>query len=95
MAGAALKPLGPRAEPDFADIQGLVRFAHARLTEARFLLLRIVDRKAAGAWLAAAPVTTAAKAEPLPDAALQIAFTSAGLGALGLPQGVMAGFSPE
>ena len=59
MAGAALKPLGLQAEPDFADIQGLVRFAHARLSEACFLLLRIVDRRAAGAWLAAAPVTTA------------------------------------
>ncbi len=57
MAGAALKPLGPRTPPDFTDIQGLVRFAHARLSEACFLLLRIVDRAAAGAWLAAAPVT--------------------------------------
>ena len=95
MAGAALKPLGLQAEPDFADIQGLVRFAHARLSEACFLLLRIVDRGAAGAWLAAAPVTTAAKADPLPDVALQVACTSAGLRALGLPEDVMAGFAPE
>ena len=72
-----------------------MRFAHARLSEACFLLLRIVDRRAAGAWLAAAPVTTAAKADPLPDVALQIACTSAGLRALGLADEVMAGFAPE
>jgi deferrochelatase/peroxidase EfeB len=95
MARAALKPPGLQIEPDFADIQGLVRFAHARLSEASFLLLRIVDRVAAGDWLAAAPVTTAAKADPLPDVALQIACTSAGLRALGLPDEVMAGFAPE
>jgi deferrochelatase/peroxidase EfeB len=93
MAGAALKPPGPRS--DFADIQGLVRFAHARLTEASFLLLRIIDRAAAGAWLAAAPVTTAETADPLPEVALQVAVSSAGLRALGLPEGVMAGFAPE
>src|SRR4249920_260526 len=57
MAGTALKPLILNTEPEYADIQGLVRFAHARLTEACFLLLRIADRRAAGAWLAAAPVT--------------------------------------
>jgi deferrochelatase/peroxidase EfeB len=95
MAGAALKPPGPWTPPDFTDIQGLVRFAHARLSEACFLLLRIVDRAAAGAWLAAAPVTTAEAVDPLPEIDLQIAVTSAGLRALGLPDGVMAGFSPE
>ena len=95
MAGTALKPLGLNTEPEYADIQGLVRFAHARLTEACFLLLRIADRTAAGAWLAAAPVTNAAKADPLPDVALQIACTSAGLKALGLADDIMAGFAPE
>ena len=95
MAGTALKPLDLNTEPEYADIQGLVRFAHARLTEACFLLLRIADRTAAGAWLAAAPVTNAAKADPLPDVALQIACTSAGLKALGLADDIMAGFAPE
>ena len=95
MAGPAVTPPGLSAEPDYADIQGLVRFAHARLSEACFLLLRIADRRAAGAWLAAAPVTTAAKAEPLPDVALQIACSSAGLRALGLADEVMADFAPE
>lgn len=94
MAGTAMTP-GTMAVAEFSDIQGLARFAHARLTDASFLLLRIVDRAAAGAWLAAAPVTTAEKQDPLPETALQIAFTSAGLRALGLHEAVMAGFSAE
>ena len=28
---------------DFSDIQGLVRFAHGRLNEAAFVLLRVKD----------------------------------------------------
>jgi deferrochelatase/peroxidase EfeB len=95
MAGAAMSAAAPRIEPDLADIQGLVRFSHARLSEASFLLLRIADRAAAGAWLAAAPVTTARAADPLPEVALQVAFTRPGLQAIGLAQHAIAGFSAE
>jgi len=48
------------------DVQGLVRFAYKHLTEASFLLLRVNDAAAARAWLAQAPITTAAKVDPLP-----------------------------
>ena len=80
---------------DFADVQGLVRFGHGHLTEASFVLLQIVDPAAARAWLAAAPVTSAGTADPLPDTALQVALTSTGLRRLGLGEAALAGFSDE
>lgn len=79
----------------FDDIQGLVRFGHGHLNEAAFLLVRIEDAPAARVWLARAPVTSARDTEPLPDTALQIAFTSGGLRRLGLSEGAIAGFSDE
>lgn len=83
------------ATVDFADMQGLVRFGYAKLTEASFLLLRIRDAAAARAWLAAAPVSTAEYQSPPPATALQVAFTSEGLRALGLADDMLAGFSAE
>ena len=83
------------AAVEFDDIQGIVRFGYKHLPEACFLLLRVKDRRAANAWLAAAPVTSAATVEPPPSQALQVALTSGGLRALGVPQGVVAGFSSE
>src|SRR4029077_17607741 len=74
----------PPAGIAFEDIPGLVRFAHAHLTEASFTLLRIADAPAARAWWAATTVTSAKAASPLPDTALQIAFTCEGLRRLGL-----------
>jgi deferrochelatase/peroxidase EfeB len=82
------------SEADFKDIQGLVRFGHGHLKGARFLLLNIVDAAAARAWLAAAPVTTAATSR-LADVALQVAFTYEGLKKLGLPDDILRGFSDE
>ena len=81
------------AKPD--DIQGLVRFAFKHHTEAVFLLLRVRDVPAARAWLAGVSVTSAVEMNPLPDSALQIAVTSAGLRALGVSDEVVAGFSQE
>src|ERR1022692_5130907 len=80
---------------DAKDVQGLVRFGYARLTEGCYLLLRIRDAAAARAWCAVAPVATAESQERPPETALQVAFTWAGLGKLGLPSNVLAGFSPE
>ncbi|MBX3329863.1 MAG: hypothetical protein KF722_05650 [Nitrospira sp.] len=77
------------------DVQGLVRFAHKHLTEACFLLLRVKDPSAARAWLAQAPVTSAIKADPLPQTALQVAFTSEGLRALEVAPDLLAEFSAE
>ncbi|MBT9332110.1 Dyp-type peroxidase [Paracidobacterium acidisoli] len=87
--------MAKNASVDFADMQGLLRFGYAKLTEASFLLLRIRDAAAARAWLAAAPVSTAEYQSPPPAAALQIAFTSEGLRVLGLAGDVLAGFSAE
>ena len=67
---------------EWQDMQGLVRFGYRHLTQSCFLLLRVKDRVAARAWLAAAPVTSAVAAKPLPVSALLTAFTSEGLPAL-------------
>ena len=77
------------------DVQGLVRFGYKHLTEACFLLLRITDAAAARAWLAQAPVTSAVNADPLPQTALHVAFTSQGLRALEVAPDLCAGFSAE
>jgi deferrochelatase/peroxidase EfeB len=80
------------------DVQGLLRFGHGQLGAASFLLMRVKDAAAARAWLSTAPVTTAqpvAKGAPLPTTALQLAFTSAGLRALGVDAAVVDDFSPE
>ena len=92
------------SDVDFADIQGLARFGHAHLPEARFHLLRIADAVAARAWLAARikpprddadpAVTTAVKGKP-PKAALQVAFTYEGLEALDVPKPVLKKFPYE
>jgi len=81
------------ADVDEADVQGLVRFGHGKLTEACFLLLQIADRRAAQSWLATAKVTSAA--DPPAATAMQVAFTREGLEALGVPADVVAGFSNE
>ncbi|SCK56094.1 hypothetical protein VAR608DRAFT_5810 [Variovorax sp. HW608] len=80
---------------DYEDIQGIVRFGYKRMTQAVFLLLRVTDAGAARAWLARAPVTSAVSQEPAPTTALQIAFTSSGLRALGVADDIVEGFSAE
>lgn len=78
----------------FDDLQGLLRFGHGKLNEACFLLLQIENPSAAKRWMAAAPVTSALKTEP-PVKALQIAFSYAGLRALGMAATVLEDFSDE
>lgn len=77
------------------DVQGLMRFGYKHLTEACFLLLCVKDPTAARAWLAQAPVTSAVKADPLPETALHVAFTSEGLRALEVAPDLLAQFSAE
>ena len=84
-----------KAAVDFDDIQALLRFGHKNLTEACFVLLRVRDRAAAQAWLAAAPVSAAIAQSPPPRTALQIALTAEGLRALGVAENVIEGFAPE
>jgi deferrochelatase/peroxidase EfeB len=84
-------------EFDFGDLQGLVHFAHGKMVETSFLLLKIRDSARAREWLAQAPVSAAVEApeESRPEAALHIAFTAAGLENLGVNGDVIAGFSEE
>ena len=80
---------------DYRDIQGIVRFGYASLSEASFLLLKIRDPQAARAWLSEAPIANALELSQAPETALQVAFTREGLQALGVKDQVIAGFSDE
>lgn len=82
---------------DYGDVQGLVRFAFARMTEACYFLLNIKDPAAARQWLKSAlpRITTAEKKTDLPKTAMQVAFTRDGLGKLQVPDRVLEGFSKE
>ena len=82
-------------EVDFSDVQGLVRFGYSKMKEASYVHLRIRDRTAARAWLRSAPITSAATQAPPPSTAMQVAFTAAGLEALGVPPSILASFSSE
>lgn len=84
-----------RAEVDFRDLQGLVRFGYKHLKAARYVLVRIRNAGAARAWLRQAAVTNAEYVQPPPSSALHVALTAAGLAALGVPTAVRAAFSPE
>ena len=80
---------------ELEDVQGLVRFGYRHLKEACFLLLRVKDAAAARSWLAQAPVTSAVDADPRPETALHVAFTSEGLRALEVASDLREGFSDE
>jgi deferrochelatase/peroxidase EfeB len=83
----------PSPFSEFADVQGLLRSSYGNLTQSCYLLLRIDDPASAGAWLASAPVTTAA--ERSARRVLQVALTAGGMQALGVAADVLDGFSPE
>jgi len=80
---------------EFADMQRLVRYGNGHLPEACFLLLQVKNAPAARGWLQNAPVTNAAEIDPRPPAALQVAFTAAGLQALEVPTDIIEDFSTE
>jgi len=84
-----------KAEVDFGDVQGLARFGFGRLTQASYALLRIRNVAAARAWLRSAPITTSVTLQPPPSTAMQVAFTAAGLKALGVAPAVLAAFAPD
>lgn len=88
-------PVMTQSEVDYSDVQGLVRFGYKLMKEASYVLLRVKDVAAAGSWLRNAPVTSAIAVSPPPSSAMQVAFTAAGLRALGVLDPVLAGFSPE
>jgi Dyp-type peroxidase family len=84
-----------RESVEVADVQGIVLQGYGRLRGAAYVVLEVVDAAEARAWLGdlASEVTTGS-ARPA-GRALNIAFTAAGLAALGLPDAVVAGFSLE
>src|ERR1043165_9058662 len=84
------------SDVDYRDIQGLVRFGHGHLPEARFLLAEIVDAAKARDWIRSkAELVTQAHAGDKPERALQIAFTCEGLAKLVVGPEVLKGFSLE
>ena len=80
---------------EFDDLQGLLRFGHGELTDTCFMLLKIKNIEAAKQWLDTAPVSSAIATEPLPDTALQIAFSVHGLKKLSVNESIINGFSDE
>jgi len=80
---------------DFSDIQGLVRFSYAHLSEAAYLLANISNSKKARAWLRTAPITSAIKQDPRPNSALQVAISINGLRALEISSSIIDDFSDE
>jgi len=82
--------------PGDADVQAIVDRGFGSLAGARFLLLRVVDGAAARQWLASLAFASLAQAKTQRlDRVRQVAFTAAGLGALGMPPADIAGFAPE
>ena len=88
-------PSMKQSEFDYGDVQGLVRFGYGKMKGASYALLRVKDAAAARSWLRTARITSAEAMKPPPSTAMQVAFTAAGLKALGVPPSVIAGFSPE
>ena len=93
MAGAAI---------DYADVQGTILRGY-RVDMARHFVLSITNAAKAGAFIAGLVdgtgglprITTAARWSQKPECFVNIAFTAAGLTALGLPSQQLATFDPS
>ena len=80
---------------DLDDIQGLIARGYAELKAATYVLLQVDDAAAARSWLSdLADQVTPASTHPA-DAALNVAFTAAGLRKLGLADNILNQFSNE
>jgi Dyp-type peroxidase family len=93
---AAAQPPDLRAL-QFDAIQGLVMSGYGHLHHAGYLFLAVQDAARARQWLKARipAVTNAVKPTVKPNTCLNIAFTAAGLAALGVPQAALNSFSTE
>jgi deferrochelatase/peroxidase EfeB len=79
-----------------ADIQAIVDRGFGSLAGATHLLLRITDATAARTWLRTLPVTSLGAAQGMRlGSVCQLAFTAAGLAALGFDPEAVGGFAPE
>ena len=77
------------------DIQGIVVRGYGELKEAKFLLLEVVDAEQARRYLSELCTRVDLASNATPDQALQVAFTAAGLAALGVPRSAWLTFSRE
>ena len=85
---------------ELADIQGYIIRGYSNMQYSRFILLKVEDAASAKIWLrqispSLTVATAPASKEDLPETALNIAFTSPGLIALGLSGENLAAFSAE
>jgi deferrochelatase/peroxidase EfeB len=87
-----------RSDIDIADIQAIVWSAFDSLKGARYMMLRVGDARATRQWLRGLKLTTIGqlygerdRQEPV----VQVAFTAAGLCALGVSKDVTETFAPE
>ena len=85
------------AAGELDDIQALVRSGFGSLGGARYLLLKVDDVLTTKVWLKSLAPATAAQIGGGPDLTrvVQLAFTYAGLRALGLSEDALAAFVPE
>src|SRR5262245_58542286 len=92
------------SEQALADIQGFISSGYGHLPLAAYVFLQIRGAARAQAYLAAlTPSITTAAPWPItpegnklrPRSAVNIAFTAAGLQAIGLPEAVRCTFPPE
>jgi hypothetical protein len=77
------------------DIQGIILFGYGRLRSACYLLLRITEPAAAGAWLDTLDLLSAQFDPARTDRAINVAFTRAGLSRLGVADPVIGGLAGE
>ncbi|HMA46188.1 MAG TPA: Dyp-type peroxidase [Frankiaceae bacterium] len=85
-----------RVQLDLDDIQAPLLRASRTLAYARYVFLRVLDGAAARGWLAGLlPDVTTARGEATPPWTLNVAFTHAGLRALGLGDAALASFPQE
>jgi Dyp-type peroxidase family len=84
---------------ELADIQGYIIRGYANMQYSRFVLLKIEDAAKAKTWLReitdSLTVANVSANSVLPDTALNIAFTSPGLLALGMLKENLSVFTPE
>jgi Dyp-type peroxidase family len=80
---------------EFDDIQGLIARGYSTLPYARFTIFTTEDAGAAHALLSWLLPRITPAGRFTGDSALHVAYTPAGLRRLGLPESVLAGFSPQ
>lgn len=83
------------AHIEFDDLQTLLRFGNAHLTETQFMLLEISNVSAASQWLSKLSVGSAQAIDSPPESLIQIAFSAEGLRVMGLKEDIIEQFSDE